>query len=141
MGRTKSPGLGIIGALIPVLFCGGFLVYFAGVEHWTGVPVGDALTPTVFGLGALTILFAIPLILRIARLVGPPSPRKPGSPPRRDPPEDERSDFDADAAIARYLARREAEGPAAAAPASAAGLRAPAPAFAPPPPTFGRKTR
>ncbi|HEX8365027.1 MAG TPA: hypothetical protein VF603_07070 [Allosphingosinicella sp.] len=132
MGRTYSPALGIFRALMPVLFCGGFLVYFAGVERWTGVPVGDALTPTIFGLGLLTLLFAIPLVLRIARLLGPPPPRRPGSPPRQEPLADERSDFDADAAIARYLARREAGGPPS----------PPAPAAAaPPPPGFGRKTR
>jgi hypothetical protein len=129
---TKSPALGIIRALIPVLFCGGFLVYFAGVERWTGVPVGDALTPTILGLGILTLLFAIPLVLRVARLLGPPPPRKPGPRPSEDPTAAERSDFDADAAIARYLARREAARPPPA-PASAA--------VAPPPPTFGRKTR
>ena len=129
---TTSPALGIIRALIPVLFCGGFLVYFATVERWTGVPVGDALTPTILGLGILTILFAVPLVLRIARLFGPPPPRRPGSPPTREPLADERGDFDADEAIARYLARRAVEGPPAPAAAAAA---------APPPSGFGRKIR
>ncbi|MEA3041224.1 MAG: hypothetical protein QOC65_713 [Sphingomonadales bacterium] len=127
-----SLALGIVRALIPFLFCGGFLVYFAGVERWTGVPVGNAVAPTVLGLGILTFLFAIPLVLRVARLVGPPQPRKPGPRPSEDPLAAERSDFDADAAIARYLARREAGGP----PAPAAAV-----AVAPPPPSFGRKTR
>ncbi|MEA3018356.1 MAG: hypothetical protein QOI38_3078 [Sphingomonadales bacterium] len=127
-----SPALGILRALLPFLFCGGFLVYFVGVERWTGVPVGGALTPTVLGLGILTFLFAIPLVLRVARLMGPPPPRKPGSRPGKEPLAEERSDFDADAAIARYLARREAGGlppPAASA------------AVVPPPSGFGRKTR
>ncbi|HYE29198.1 MAG TPA: hypothetical protein VD887_13610 [Allosphingosinicella sp.] len=132
MGRTYSPALGIFRALMPVLFCGGFLVYFAGVERWTGVPVGDALTPTVFGLGILALLFAIPLVLRIARLLGPPPPRKPGSPPRQEPLAPGPGDFDADAAIARYLARREPASPPSP-PAPAAAAQAP--------PSFGRKTR
>jgi hypothetical protein len=129
---TISPALGIVRALIPVLFCGGFLVYFAGVERWTGVPVGNALTPTIFGLGILTFLFAIPLILRIARLLGPPPPRRPGPRPSEDSLAARRSDFDADAAIARYLARREAGSPPS--PPAAA-------AVPPPPSSFGHKTR
>lgn len=127
---TASPALGIVKALIPVLFCGGFLVWFAGVERWTGVPVGNALVPTIVGLAVLTVLFAIPLVLRIARLGGPPPPRRPGPPPGEEPPADESGGFDADAAIARYLARR---GPGAPPPPPASA------ALAPPPSGFGRK--
>jgi hypothetical protein len=132
-----SPALGILRALLPVLFCGGFLVYFAGVERWTGVPVGNGPAPTILGLGILTFLFAIPLVLRVARLLGPSPPRKPGPAFREEPLAAERSDFDADAAIARYLARREAGGPPSPAPSAPAASAA----AAPPRPNFGRKTR
>ncbi|MEA3014672.1 MAG: hypothetical protein QOD42_3217 [Sphingomonadales bacterium] len=97
---------GLIGAAIPVLYCGGLLVYFAGVEKWTGVPVGEALNPTMLGLGAIGLLFLILFVLKVLRLFGGKgAPGAGGGRTDAAPKEDERA-FDPDAAIARYMARR-----------------------------------
>ena len=109
--RTVRNIFGLVGAAIPVIYCGGLLIYFANVQGFTGVPVGDALNPTMLGLGAVGLLFLVPLVLKILRLV-----REAGAPPsgggRVDglPPQSEHSDFDPDAAIARYLANRPPDG-------------------------------
>jgi hypothetical protein len=98
---------GLIGAAIPVLYCGGLLLYFAGVRNAFGGWLDRALGPTMVGLGVIGLLFLIPLVLRIRRLVAPLAPpRSGGGPGPNEAPREERSDFDPDAAIARYLARR-----------------------------------
>jgi hypothetical protein len=107
--RTMRSIVGLIAAAIPVLYCGGLLLYFAGVEKWTGVPVGNALGPTMIGLGVVGLLFLIPLVLRIVRLLGRPgaSGSDSGGGGRAGAaPQEERSDFDPEAAINRYLAKR-----------------------------------
>lgn len=105
--RTTKSIFGLIFAAIPVIYCGGLLLYFGNLQRWTGVPVGDALNPTMLGLGALGLFFLIPFVLRIVRLFrGPRAPGAGGGGPDKAAPEEERSDFDPDAAIARYLARR-----------------------------------
>lgn len=117
--RTLKSTFGLIGALIPVLYCGGLVYYFANVENFTGVPVGNALSPTMIGLGAIGLLFLIPLVLKILRLVGRPGAPGSGSGGRADQSaQDVRSDFDPDAAIARYLAQRPSGAPNPASPRS-----------------------
>lgn len=98
---------GLIGLAIPVLYCGGLVIYFSGLEQYTGVPVSNAVGPTMLGLGAIGLLFFIPLVLRIVRLVrGTGAPEAGGGGRAGEAPKDEGSDFDPDAAIARYLAQR-----------------------------------
>jgi len=126
---------GLVGAAIPVLYCGGLVIYFAGVEQWTGVPVGDALNPTIYGLGAIGLLFLVPLVLRVLRLVGVRgAPRSGGGGGADEAPHDEHSDFDPDAALARYLARRPPGAPGSASPPAPFGGGRPAGQAA-----FGRK--
>jgi hypothetical protein len=98
----------------------------------------DGLGPTLLGLGAVGLLFCIRLIVKIARIFA--GPRSPGS-GRRDGPDasthDGKGGFDADAALARFMAPRSTEaalGSPAAPPAHEAG----GPAR---PPSFGRKIR
>lgn len=113
--RALKSTFGLIGAAIPVLYCGGLVYYFANVENFTGVPVGDDLSPTMFGLGAIGLLFFIPLVLKILRFVGRSGAPGSGSGGGADESaQGEPSDFDPDAAIARYLARQTsgASGPA-----------------------------
>lgn len=100
----------IIGALIPLLYCGGLLFYFANAERFTGVPIGNGLAPAILGLGVVSILFSIPLVLRVARLFRTPAPPR-GTGRSGPTPQAEPSDFDPDAAIARYLAQRGEPGP------------------------------
>ena len=126
--RTFKSVFGIIGALIPVLYCVGLLVYFVGVERWTGVPVGNALGPTILGLGVVGLLFSIPLVLRIRKLFVQPAQSKVEIQRTAQVFADEPSQFDPDAAIARYMAKRgQAEASVS-------------PSDEPPPrPSFGRK--
>lgn len=98
---------GLIMAAIPVVYCLGFLLYFNSVRTSFGGLLDGALGPTMVGLGVIGLLFLIPLVLRIRKLVAPPAAPKSGSAPRaEEAPREEHSDFDPDAAIARYLARQ-----------------------------------
>jgi hypothetical protein len=113
--------LGLIGAAIPVLYCGGLVIYFAGVNRSFGGMLGRELGPTMVGLGVIGLLFLIPLVLKIRKLAArPDAPAPPGAGgggdggPVDQAPQDPPSDFDPDAALARYMARRSsgAHGPA-----------------------------
>ena len=104
--RTVTSIFGLVGAAIPVFYCGGLLLYFAGVRNAFGGWLDGALKPTMVGLGVIGLLFLIPLVLRIRRLVAPTAPPRSGGGRAGEAPRDERSDFDPEAAIARYLARQ-----------------------------------
>jgi hypothetical protein len=70
----------------------------------------DGLGPTLLGLGAVGLLFCIPLIVKIVRIFA--GPRSPGSGGRGGPDgstHDSEGGFDADAALARYMAGRSEE--------------------------------
>ena len=128
--QTLKSAFGLIRAILPVLYCGGLIVYFLDFGSWQDI-MDIGLGPTVLGLGLVGLLFCIPLILKIVRIFA--RPRSPGSGP--DKPDDE-SGFDADAAIARYLAQRSAEaGPSPSAAPRAQQNRGPAKRA-----SFGRKT-
>ena len=109
--RTTKNWLGLIGALLPVLFCGGFLLYFNNVRGAFGGLVDAQLGPTMIGLGAFFVLFLVLFLVKLWKLAGgPPGASSPGA--RADAAVDAaRSDFDADAAFERYMARRAAAPP------------------------------
>ena len=90
------------------------------------------LGPTLLGLGALGLLFMVPLIARLVRLaMTSSSPDARGGFVASEPVEEET--FDADAALARYLARKAEGGedaPSVADPASTPDAARP---------VFGRK--
>jgi hypothetical protein len=113
----------VVMALLPVLFFGGMFLYFSSVNNASFGLLDGALGPTRIGLGALTILFALLFLWRLKRAATPP-PAKVSLSPADAKLEEVKSDFDADAAMARYLARRGEGGSAA---------PAPPPSFAPPP--------
>lgn len=115
---------GLVAAAIPVLYCAGTLLHFSRVRTSSAGMLDSALGPTMLGLGALGLLFLIPLVLRIRRLVALPA--APGSGGGRRPGQaapDEGSDFDPDAAIARYLAQRPPGAPDLASPPAHASGR------------------
>src|ERR1700744_6200372 len=129
-----SPGFWGIRAIVPVVFLGGLFFYFlhTGGGSFAGAEA-IGLGPTLLGLGILTLLFSIPLIYGILRLILS-RPRAPGSGTRD--PDDGESHFDADAMIARYLARQAEE--AAASPPPSAPTRG---SLTSKPASFGRKRR
>jgi hypothetical protein len=116
--RSFKAVFGVIAALLPLAYCGYLLLYFKQVSGETG-PVETGLGPTMLGLGAVALLLAIPLLLKIVKLFA-------GTPGGQIAVEE--SSFDPDAALARYLARK-----------AAGGVEVP-PADPPPPGGFGRKT-
>lgn len=105
--RQFKSGFAVVGALLPVLYCGYLAYYFFDVGGSVQNVQDIGLGPTVLGLGIVGLLFCIPLLFKIVRLFsGPRSPGS-GSGPEKD---DDKGGFDADAAIARYKASRSTEG-------------------------------
>jgi hypothetical protein len=106
--RTLKSVLGLVAALIPILYCGGLLLYFGGVSRWAGT--GGGLGPTMLGLAAIGLVLVTLLAVRIWRMARAPGTPRAGGGGADETAEEERSDFDPDAAIARYMARRAAGG-------------------------------
>lgn len=132
--KTTGSWFGMVGALLPVLLFGGLFLYFDKVSDATYGLLDGALGPTRIGVAGLTILFAILFLWRLKRAATPPPPK--GGAGIDAAVEEAKSDFDPDAAMARYLARR---GTGAAVPPSGS-----APPFGtdvprPPAGSFGRK--
>lgn len=93
-------------ALLPVLYNGGLLYYFADVGgSWQNIQ-DLGLGPTILGLGAVGLLFCIPLALKIFRLRRGRPGSGGGTPGDQD---DDDGGAAADAAIARYMARKATE--------------------------------
>lgn len=111
--RTTKSFFGLVMALVPVLWFGGLALYFNHVRNLGGGLFDGALGPTIVGLGALGLLFLVLFLWRLRRTAAPPAPPKSGLGPMDAALEETKSDFDPDAAIARYLARRSAGGPGA----------------------------
>jgi hypothetical protein len=103
--QTLKSVFGVTRALLPVLYFGALAAYFLRVSGGSmeGIQL-LGLGPTIIGLVAVGFLFCIPLILKVGKLFnGPP----PGS--SRSDDDDDNSSFDADAAIARYMASKRSE--------------------------------
>ena len=103
--RNLKSAFGLAGAIVPVIYCGGLLYYFFGVGGSVEGVETIGLGPTMIGLGAVGLLFCIPVILKLMRVFG--DLRTPGS--GGGSARDEENGFDADAAIARYMAQRSTE--------------------------------
>jgi len=113
MGSLKSL-YGVIGALVAVLYWGGLLYYFIDVAGSVENARLLGLGPTLVGIGALGLLFFIVLIVRIRRMgVRPPSRGSNGHDGSDGSMHDDEGGVDADAAIARYMASRSTDPPAA----------------------------
>lgn len=103
--RTFKLVFGLLAALLPVVYCGGLFWYFSGVGGSMENATSLGLGPTMIGLGGIGVLLCIPVILKLVKIAG--GARAPvkagGSEPAADEPA-----FDADAALARYMARKAA---------------------------------
>lgn len=133
--KTAKSWFSLVMALLPVLFFGGFFLYFSGVNNAFYGMLDGALGPTRMGLGALTILFALLFLWKLRRFSAPP-PVAPKGGDLEAALAETKSDFDADAAMARYLARRGPGADGAAGPARGFGGDVPP---RPPAGSFGRK--
>lgn len=128
--RNWKSVLGVIGATVPIVYCGWLVYYFLDVSGSVQEAEHNGLGPTVLGLSVVGLLFCIPLAIKLIRIFN--RPRPPGS--GGDAPRDD--EFDADAVIARYMARQSAE--PANAPSMPTRPQSSAPAGRP---GFGRKVR
>jgi hypothetical protein len=106
--QAFKSALGLTKALLPVLYCGGLVYYFLDVSGSVENVSAIGLGPTVVGLAAVGLLFCIPLILKIVRILKAPPPPGSGRGPE-GPADDDENGFDADAAIARYMAQQSAQ--------------------------------
>lgn len=128
--RNLKSFLGVAGALLPILYCAGLVYYFLDLSGSVHEAEEVGLGPTVLGLGVVGLLFSIPLVIKVVRLLARRSPPGSGdSDPRSD------GGFDADAVIARYQARRTQD------PAPGGTPIAPRPRTGAPRSGFGRRNR
>jgi hypothetical protein len=70
--RTLNSAFGVIRALVPVLYCGGLIYYFLDYSGSVQDAETIGLGPTLLGLGAVGLLFCIPLIFKIVRIFAEP---------------------------------------------------------------------
>jgi hypothetical protein len=133
-GRFGVRAFKLVGALLPVVYCGGLVYFFMSHNDLSDASTAEGLGPTVIGLGAIGLLFCIPVIYSLIKMMVRPRDPAPKSDADADTPE-AGSGFDADAALARYLARKAAAGQA-----DGFGEAVPTqPTFDGPRPSFGRK--
>ena len=104
MEPLKS-GFGVMRAIVPVLYCGGLFYYFAvGGSGQEAMMIG--LGPNLLiGMGVGSLLLCIPLILKIARIFARAHSAGVADAPRQG----DDGGAEADAVIARYMARRSME--------------------------------
>ena len=106
MGSIKSVFV-VLGAAVPVIYCGGLVYYFLSSSGSMDDAVTTGLGPTIVGLGAVGLLFAIPLLVKI---VGAFSGA--GSRARvKSSASETEEEFDADAVLARYKAKQSSAAP------------------------------
>jgi hypothetical protein len=110
--KSAKTVIGLFFAALPILYFGGMAYYLHAVpgrlEAMFGLPggatdgVSSELGPTILGLGAIVVLFAFFFLLKVVRTASRTSPVAVAGEMADDEP------FDADAALARYLARKAA---------------------------------
>jgi hypothetical protein len=135
MNPFKS-AVGIIGALIPVVYCGGLIYYFVNGFGSVSEAQANGLGPTLLGLAVVGGLFCIALLVKIVRIILA-ARATPASGRRARSDTSAERDFDADEVIARHMARQSAQATADS-PMTPSAHDPGAPANRP---TFGRKLR
>ena len=70
--RTLKSVFGVIGALVPILYCGGLLYYFIDSSGSLQDAERNGLGPTLLGLGTVGLFFCIPLIVKVVRIFAGP---------------------------------------------------------------------
>lgn len=123
-------------ALIPIVYIGAMLWYFAGVggNSAEGI-VGIGLGPTVIGLAIVGLPLALPLLIKLLRVVSGTN-RVPDAGAAAGEPLADTQGFDPDAAFANYMRGRNAAPPP---PIASDALGDDLRPFTPRPGGFGRK--
>jgi len=88
--RNLKAVIGLIGTLVAVLYCGRLLYYFIDLSGSVQEAEEIGLGPTVLGLGAVGLLFCIPLIVKIFLMFA--TRRSPGSGGHKGPPDTSKHD-------------------------------------------------
>ncbi len=136
MPTPMKSAVAFIGSFVPVIYCGYLIYYFVDLSNWSVQEVQDnGLGPTVLGLSIVALLFSIPLFVKIVLVIGELRKPKTGGGGSGSSPGGGDT-FDADAVVARYLAQKQAEAPAATLPSSGSEMSATAPRS-----SFGRRTK
>ncbi|MDO9369874.1 MAG: hypothetical protein Q7T68_15010 [Sphingopyxis sp.] len=103
--------LGVIAGLLPLIYIGWLLRHFIGVGGGTAEGVATiGLGPTVIGLSLVGLVLLLPIIIKLLRGMTGVN-RVPGKSFDAESQPDEPS-FDADAALANYMRKRELSGSA-----------------------------
>lgn len=115
MNISLGKVIGVIAGLVPLIYIGWLLRHFVGVGGGTAEGVAFiGLGPTVIGLSIVGLLFALPLIIKLLRVMTGVN-RVPGAGFDAKLKPGEVSDapaFDPDAAFANYMRGREQSGEA-----------------------------
>lgn len=88
--------------IVPVFGFGGLAIYLYRVNDSMDGVASQQLMPMVYALGAISLLFSLPILFKLLRL----ATVKPKS--AKAPEDAARGEFDADAAISRYLEKKAA---------------------------------
>lgn len=107
--------------IVPVFGFGGLAIYLCRVNDSMDGVASQQLMPMVYALGAISLLFSLPILFKLLRLAF-------AKPKAGKAPDGARGDFDPDTTIARYIEKKAAGGTSFEVPDSAG-----------PRPTFGRK--
>jgi len=92
--------------VVPVIWFAGLAIYLYRVNTALGGMAQQQLLPTIIGLGAISLLLSIPLVLKLVRLASGTTAKPKAKISGAD--DAARGDFDADAVIARYLEKKAA---------------------------------
>jgi hypothetical protein len=115
------------------LYCSGLLIYFIRQGGSVDGAISMGLGPTLLGLAIVDLLFAIPVIVVIFLFFRGRRSRRSDGHGGPSGPHDGEDAFDADAVVARYLAREPVQ--------TASNPPASSPGSAPKPTGFGRRGR
>lgn len=91
--------------IVPVFWFGGLAIYLYRVNTAMGGVASQQLMPMILALGALGVLFSLPILFRLLGLANGSKTKAKKASGGGDAA---RGGFDADAAIARYLEKKAA---------------------------------
>ncbi|MDR3528544.1 MAG: hypothetical protein P4L57_14835 [Rhizomicrobium sp.] len=137
--ESLRPVIGIFKTVVPIVYCGALLYYFIGYSGSLEDAQTLGLSPFLIGLASVGLIFSIILVFKLAMIVlalrtPRPGERKQGGASPSD------TSFDADAVVARYLAR-QGDGGVPRPPLPTAAPKPAAPQYGgPPKSSFGRRT-